>query len=77
MYTPHLGNFSKGIRAPLTNTSGNFTKVESMTTSAGTSVGYAEIKTPRDEKHKSARRMLSVRSIGLSTSVNTVALIGV
>jgi hypothetical protein len=64
---PQLGSFSIGIKTPLMNRRGNLTRVESIITLAGISVGGVDKIAARDEKQKEADKIPKRKIIGCST----------
>lgn len=64
MALPQKGMFSRGMKIPLMNTSGNLTKEEIIITLEGTLVGGVAIKSPRAEKHDEAKIIPEMSVIG-------------
>ena len=64
MALPQNGMLSRGMKIPLINTSGNLIKEEIIMTLDGALVGGVAIKSPRDEKHREARIIPTMRIMG-------------
>lgn len=61
---PQVGISSTGIKIPLMNTRGNFMRVDSIITLAGTSVGGVERIAAKEEKQKAANITPNTRIAG-------------
>jgi hypothetical protein len=64
MDLPQNGMFSRGMKIPLMNTSGNLIKEDIIMTLDGAFVGGVAIKSPRDEKQREARIIPMIRIMG-------------
>lgn len=64
MTLPQKGMFSRGMKIPLMNTSGNLTSDETIITLEGTLVGGVASRRPKAEKHKEAKIIPKTNIIG-------------